>query len=289
MATRGELQARGRTALRAAGVASAALDADVLLAHVAGVGKDALVAHPEAVLPPDAERRFDDLISRRSRGEPVAYLRGYKEFYGVTLGVDPRVLVPRPETEVLVDAVRAFAAGRSLTVVDVGTGSGAIAIALARSEPALRIIATDISADALAVARDNAAANGVADRITFLEGDLLSPVAEPVDCVAANLPYLRADALDDLSGDRAALAFEPRLATLSGPDGLDLIRRAAADLPRVLRPEGTAFFECDPPQVADLLLLLAPIGPTSVLPDLAGADRVVAVRRERPGGVLLGR
>jgi len=279
MATRRELQARGRTALRAAGIASAALDADVLLAHVAGVGKEALVAHPEAALPPDAERRYDELISRRARGEPVAYLRGYKEFYGVTLGVDPRVLVPRPETEVLVDAVRAFAAGRSLTVVDVGTGSGAIAIALARSEPALRIFATDISFDALAVARDNAAANGVATRITFLQGDLFSPVAEPVDCVAANLPYLRADALDDLSGDRAALAFEPRLATLSGPDGLDLIRRAAADLPRVLRPGGAAFFECDPPQVAALLLLLAPIGPTSVLPDLTGADRVVAVRR----------
>ncbi|GAC1456953.1 MAG: peptide chain release factor N(5)-glutamine methyltransferase [Candidatus Limnocylindrales bacterium] len=287
MATRGDLQARGRTALRSAGVASAALDADVLLAHVAGVGKEALVAHPEAALPPDAERRYDELISRRARGEPVAYLRGYKEFYGVTLGVDPRVLVPRPETEVLVDAVRAFAAGRSLTVVDAGTGSGAIAIALARSEPALRILATDISADALAVARDNAAANGVAARITFLQGDLLRPVAEPVDCVAANLPYLRADALDDLAGDlsgdrfgdRAALAFEPRLATLAGPDGLDLIRRAAADLPRVLRPQGAAFFECDPPQVAALLLLLAPIGPTSVLSDLTGADRVVAVRR----------
>ncbi|HUQ17648.1 MAG TPA: peptide chain release factor N(5)-glutamine methyltransferase [Candidatus Saccharimonadales bacterium] len=284
MATRGELRARGLQALRAAGVAAPALDADVLLAHVAGVGKEALVAHPEAVLPPDAERRYDELLSRRARGEPVAYLRGYKEFYGITLGVDPRVLVPRPETEVLVDAVRAFAAGRQLSVVDVGTGSGAIAIALARSEPALRILATDLSADALAVARDNAAANGVAARITFLQGDLLAPVAEPVDCVAANLPYLPADALDDLSGlsglfgDRAALAFEPRLATLAGPDGLDLIRRAAADLRRVLRPGGAAFFECDPPQVAALVQLLAPIGPTSVIPDLTGGDRVVAVR-----------
>lgn len=279
MATRGEVRARGLAALRAAGVASPALDADVLLAHVAGVGKETLVAHPEAVLPPDAERRYDELISRRARGEPVAYLRGYKEFHGVTLGVDPRVLVPRPETEVLVDAVRAFAAGRSLTVVDVGTGSGAIAIALARSEPALRILATDLSADALAVARDNAAANGVAARITFFQGDLLAPVAEPVDCVAANLPYLRADALDDLSGDRAALAFEPRLATLSGPDGLDLIRRAAADLQRVLRPGGAAFFECDPPQVVALVRLLAPLGRTRVIPDLTGAGRVVGVCR----------
>lgn len=279
MATRGEVRARGLATLRAAGVRAPALDADVLLAHVAGVAKEALVAHPDAALPPDAERRYDALISRRAGGEPVAYLRGYKEFYGVTFGVDPRVLVPRPETEVLVDAVRAFAAGRALTVLDLGTGSGAIAVALARSEPALRILATDVSAEALAVARENAAANGVAGRIELLEGDLFDPVTEPVDIVAANLPYLRADALHDLGGDRASLAFEPQLATIAGADGLDLIRRAAADLPRVLRPGGAAFFECDPPQVAALVRLLAPLGQTSVIPDLAGADRIVAVRR----------
>lgn len=279
MVTRGEARARALTVLGAADVPSPALDADVLLAHVAGVGKAHLVAHPEAELPADAVRRYEALVARRAAGEPVAYLRGYKEFYGITFGVDDRVLVPRPETELLVDAVRAFAAGRPLTVVDVGTGSGAIAVALARTEPALRILATDVSADALAVARDNAAANGVAARITFLEGDLLAPVVEPVDCVAANLPYLRSDALDDLSGDRAALAFEPRLATLSGMDGLDLLRRAVTDLHRVLRPGGAAFFECDPPQTAALVLLLAPLGPTSVFPDLTGADRVVAVHR----------
>jgi len=261
--------------LRAAGVPSPALDADVLLAHVGGVGKEVLVAHPNAELPADAAHRYDALVARRAAGEPVAYLRGYKEFYGVTLGVDPRVLIPRPETEVLVDAVRAFAAGRSLTVVDVGTGSGAIAIALARHEPALRIVATDISADALAVARENAAANGVAARIEFRQGDLLAPVSEPVDIVAANLPYLRADALDDLSGDRSSLAFEPRSATVSGGDGLDLIRRAIAELPRVLAAGGAAFFECDPPQAAVLRTLAG--RPVRVLPDLAGLERVVVV------------
>jgi len=277
MPTRGELRARGFAALRAAGIPGPALDADVLLAHVVGVGKEALVAHPEAAVPPDAEQRYDALVARRAGGEPVAYLRGYKEFYGVTFGVDARVLIPRPETEILVDAVRAFAAGRPLTVVDVGTGSGAIAIALACHEPTLLIIATDVSADALAVARDNAAANGVAARIAFRQGDLLGPITEPVDIVAANLPYLRADALADRSPDRAALTFEPRIATVAGTDGLDLIRRALADLSRVLAPGGVAFFECDPPQV-DAIRALAG-RPVRVLTDLAGSERVVVLGR----------
>lgn len=273
--TRGEARVRALTVLRAAGVPSPALDADVLLAHVAGVGKEALVAHPNAQLPRDAAQRYEALVARRAAGEPVAYLRGYKEFYGVTLGVDPRVLIPRPETEVLVDAVRAFAAGRPLTIVDIGTGSGAVAIALARHEPALRLIATDVSADALTVARENAAANGVAARIDFRQGDLLAPVTERVDVVVANLPYLRADALDDLSGDRASLAFEPRTATVAGDDGLDLIRRAIAELPRVLSIGGAAFFECDPPQVAAVRALAG--GPVRIVPDLAGLDRIVII------------
>src|SRR5713226_8090790 len=117
-----------------------------------------LVAHPELELTSDEEARFDALVAKRSDGVPVAYLRGFKEFYGLRFAVDPRVLVPRPETEALVDAIRAHAAGRALTVVDVGTGSGAIAIALAVSEPRLRLVATDISPDALAVARANATA-----------------------------------------------------------------------------------------------------------------------------------
>ena len=273
--TRGEARARGLAVLRAAAVPRPALDADVLLAHVAGVGKEVLVAHPEAELPPAAALRYDALVARRAAGEPVAYLRGYKEFYGVTFSVDPRVLIPRPETEILVDAVREFAAGRPLTVVDVGTGSGAVAIALARHEPLLRIIATDVSADALVVACENAAANGVAARIDFRQGDLLTPITERLDIVAANLPYLRADALDDLSGDRASLAFEPRTATVAGDDGLDLIRRAVADLSRVLAPGGAAFFECDPPQIAALRSLAG--RPVRVVPDLAGLDRVVVI------------
>jgi len=277
MPTRGEARARATDRLRISGATTPALDADVLLAHVLGVSKDALVAHPEVELTVDEDERLRALVAERERGVPVAYLRGFKEFYGLRFAVDARVLVPRPETEALVDAIRAHAAGRELTVVDVGTGSGAIAIALAVSEPRLRIIATDVSPDALAVARANALSHGA--RIDFREGDLLAPVTERVDVVAANLPYLRDDDLEALSGDRTSLAFEPRVATVAGPDGLALVRRAADDLPRVLAPDGAAFFECDPPQAGPIAALLRPLGTVDVMKDLAGLDRVVRLRR----------
>lgn len=263
--------------LRDAGVPTPALDADVLLAYVLGLPKEQLVAHPEVELMPGEAQRLDAAIAKRSTGVPVAYLRGFKEFHGLRLAVDPRVLVPRPETEALVDAVLAYAGDQALTVVDVGTGSGAIAIALALGAPRLRVIATDISSGALAVARVNAAAHGA--WVDFREGDLLAPVTERVDVVAANLPYLREDALEQLVGDRTSLAFEPRLATVAGPDGLNLVRRAIADLPRALAPDGAAFFECDPPQIAEIRALLEPLGRVIVLKDLAGLDRVVRLAR----------
>jgi release factor glutamine methyltransferase len=263
--------------LRSSGVPAPALDADVLLADALSVSKEALVAHPEVELTAAEALRYGTLIERRAAGVPVAYLRGFKEFYGLRFAVDERVLVPRPDTEILVDAVRSYAAGRPLTVVDVGTGSGAIAIALAVSEPQLRVIAIDVSPDALAVARANAAAHGA--RIDLRAGDLLAPITEPVDVIAANLPYLREADLDDLTGDRTSLAHEPRLATVAGADGLSLVRRTIADLSRVLVPDGAAFFECDPPQVAAVSALLTPLGLVDVLRDLAGLDRVVRLRR----------
>ena len=277
MATCGEARARATDTLRRAGAPTPALDADLLLAHVLGLPNETLVAHPEFELTSDEEERFDVLIVKRADGAPVAYLRGFKEFYGLRFAVDPRVLVPRPETEVLVEAVRSYAGGRALTVVDVGTGSGAIAIALVVSDPNLRLIATDVSAAALAVARTNAAAHGA--QIDFRKGDLLGPITERVDVVAANLPYLRDDAFEQLAGDRTSLAFEPRVATAAGQDGLALVRHAIGDLARVLAPDGAAFFECDPPQVDEVAALLSALGPTGVIRDLAGLDRVVRVRR----------
>ena len=279
MRTWGEERDAGAAVLRHAGVATASLDADVLLMHVLGVSKATLYAHPDTEMSHGAMRRFRELIERRAKGEPVAYLRGFKEFYGLRFAVDPRVLIPRPETETLVDAARDLIRGRALSVADVGTGSGAIAVALAATEPAIRVIATDISYDALAVARANAVANGVADRVEFREGDLLAPLDRPVDVVLANLPYLRDDSLDRLVGDRTSLAFEPKIAVTAGKDGLELIWRAAADLARVLAPKGSAFFEVDPPLADQVTALLghAVGGKPQVICDLAGEPRVVFV------------
>jgi len=279
--TWGEERDAGAAVLRAAGIATAALDADVLLAHVLGVSKESLYAHPDTEMSHGAMRRYRDLIARRATGEPVAYLRGFKEFYGLRFTVDPRVLIPRPETETLVDAAREIIAGRALNLADVGTGSGAVAIAIAAHELSVHVIATDISLDALAVARENTLRNGVADRIELREGDLLAPLSEPMDVVVANLPYLRDAELEHLVGARTSLAFEPRVAVTAGKDGLELIWRAATDLPRVLAPHGTALFEIDPHQADQVshLLQYAVGGATRVISDLAGDQRVVAVTR----------
>ena len=278
MTTWGEARRSATERLRGgADPATASLDADVLLAFVLGVGKEQLFAHPERELDAEAAARFAGLVGRRYTGEPVAYLRGFKEFYGQRFRVDPRVLIPRPETETLVEEARRFIAGRRLTVVDVGTGSGAIACSIALHEHGVRVIATDVSAEALAVAAANALALGVGERVDLRQGDLLTPVSETVDVVCANLPYLRSDGLADLRGERTSLAFEPSVAVVAGADGLDLIRRCVRDLRRVLGPSGAAFFECDPPQARVIASLLEKEGlRTQVVRDLAGNDRVVA-------------
>jgi release factor glutamine methyltransferase len=283
MPTWGEVRAEATTRLRSApDPATAALDADVLLAHVLGVGKEALFAHPERALSEAEHERYQGLVARRGLGEPVAYLRGFKEFYGLRFIVDPRVLIPRPETEVLVDAAREHIAGRAQTVVDVGTGSGAIAVAIAAHEHRVRVIATDLSRDALIVAESNALASGVADRVEFRHGDLLAPITEQVDVVCANLPYLTDASVAEWVGERSSLAFEPRAAVVAGRDGLDLIRRAVADLGRVFAPSGRAFIECDPPQVAAVTAMLRSCGlDGTVRRDLSGNDRIVVGQMRR--------
>ena len=264
MPTVGELRARAVARI-------AALDADVLLAHALGATKESLYADPDASVTSAAATAFEALVERRVSGEPVAYLRGWKEFYGLRFAVDPRVLIPRPETEAIVDAVRASGAR---LVADVGTGSGAIAVALAVSDPEVRVIATDLSADALAVARANVEAHRVADRVELRQGDLFGPIHERVDAVAANLPYLTDASVAEWTGERTSLTFEPRMAVLAGTDGLALLRRAIAGVRGVLKPGASAYFECDPPQAR----ALAAEHGGEVLVDLAGNERVLVLR-----------
>jgi release factor glutamine methyltransferase len=278
--TRADARREAIARLRAAGSETAVLDADLLLAFAVGVRKEDVYAHPEAPITGDALRRYDALVERRARGEPVAYLRGVKEFYGLDFAVDARVLIPRPETELLVDeALRRLAPRPSPLLCDLGTGSGAVAVALALRLPRARVIAIDSSAAALAVARANAERHGVADHIELRAGDLLVPITEQLDAVVANLPYLTTAEVD--AGRGTSIEFEPREALDGGPDGLAVMRSAIAALPAHLAPGGIALFECGPAQaLAVAELLRRALGTRGeILRDPAGRERVVVASR----------
>lgn len=297
MATVGELLAGATARLRSSASESPRLDAEVLLGWVSGADRATLIAHPEAPVGADAATRFAAAVDRRSAGEPVAYIRGLKEFYGLAFAVDERALIPRPETEALVAAAEAevrrrLAAGRTepVRVADVGTGSGAVAIALAvvlarrgvRPGVDVTILATDASAGALELARENAAAHAAADGLRFVEADLLPavlPGGALLDVVAANLPYVRSAAI---AGLPVAASFEPRAALDGGPDGLAVARRLLARLPAVLAPGGVALLEIGADQGDAAPLAVADCLPgwrATVAPDLAGLPRVLRVER----------
>jgi release factor glutamine methyltransferase len=301
VATSGELLASAVARLRDGGSESARLDAELLLAHATGADRSTLIAHPEVPIGPEAASRFEADLTRRLAGEPVAYIRGIKEFHGIALAVDARALIPRPETETLVEAVvaetmaRLTAPGRvpsqePIRIVDVGTGSGAVAIGVAvelrrRKVPVtsvVRILATDLWPDALDLARENAVAHAVADAIDFVAADLLPP--EPpefcrYDVVAANLPYVRTGAI---AGLPVAASFEPRAALDGGDDGLDVIRRLLARLPDALADGGVALLEIGGDQGTDAPAAAGESLPgwtATVEPDLAGLPRILRVRR----------
>lgn len=205
------------------------LAGEVLLAHVLGTTKEDLFAHPQRPVTRRNSAVFAQLYRRLKAGEPLAYLTGTKEFYGLEFHVNPSVLIPRPETELLVDKILDFAAGEQrLKVLDVGTGSGAIAVSLAKNLLQARLVATDVSPKALEVARRNAEKHGVGDRVTFVEADLLAGMNGPFDVVVANLPYIGEEQFRFVS--REAQEYEPHVALFGGPNGLALYKRLFAQL-----------------------------------------------------------
>lgn len=273
--------------LREAGSASPRLDAEVLLAHVLGRDRVYLFRESGRWLGALEARRYRELVERRARGEPVAYLTGHKEFMGLDFAVGPPVLIPRPETELMVEYALALLAGYPpgrRIAVDVGTGSGAVAVSLARLAPGTEVYATDISPGALAIARANAARHGVT--VLFYRGDLLSPlrgVLPPGSAavVAANLPYIPSEEMAGLPRD--VRDYEPALALDGGPGGLELYRRLVPPAGELLAPGGHLLLEIAPAQRERALELVPPPGwRPAVIPDLAGRPRlVVAQKRER--------
>jgi release factor glutamine methyltransferase len=254
------------------------LDASTLLMYVLRVDRAALLTHPERELTPEQAAQYQALIERRAAGVPVPYLTGVRAFYGRDFLVTPDVLIPRPETEHLIESALQWTQTRerhTLRVVDVGTGSGAIAVTLAAHLPGARVWAVDISAAALGVARQNAVRHGVADRITFVQGDLLQPLIA-ADLIAANLPYIASDELDTLP----VVKHEPRLALDGGADGLDLIRRLLEQAPRVLALNGLLLIEIAAGQgehVCKLTESAFPGAQVQIIRDYAGHDRVVQI------------
>lgn len=286
MATTQEALARARARLREAGGSSPDLDAAVLLGHVLEMSRAALYTHPDRHVSEDEQARYTLLVERRARGEPVAYLTSHREFMGLDFLVDRRVLIPRPETELLVEAAlaevhrRAETSLPSLRVADIGTGSGAIAIALAVHEPRLPLIyATDLSADALLLAAENARRLNVAERVYFLQGDLLEPLPEPIDLLLANLPYVAPDELELLPVD--VRKYEPHLALFGRNNGLGHIERLLASVPPLLKPGASLLLEFGYDQresLGQMIHALLPNAQARFVSDYAGWDRLVAIQ-----------
>lgn len=261
------------------------LDARLLAQFVTGLDASALVAYGDADLDRSRREKLLQLAERRLGGEPVAYLVGKKSFCGLELQVDKRVLVPRPETEELVLACVAEWTGRTPAIVDIGTGSGAIACALAHLLPGAPVVAADASDPALDVARVNTAALGLGEQISCIHSDLFAAFdpALQFDVLIANLPYVGTDHLHQLAA--GVQQHEPALALLAGPDGLDLYRRLFNEAPQRMRPGGAIYCECSPDnalQLAALVQSAFPAGAVEVRKDLAGLDRMVIARLPGP-------
>jgi release factor glutamine methyltransferase len=277
---------RTQDALDAAGIDDARLEAEVMLINVLQMPRHRIYAYQEQELTPRQEELLAQLVERRLKREPLAYMLGHKEFYGLDLAVKQGVLIPRPETELLVEqtlflAMMHMEAGE-LVIAEPGTGSGAVSINLAIHLPMARIYATELYSEALKVAEYNIGRHNVADRVTLLQGDLLDPVDEAVDVIVGNLPYVPTDVIPTLQPE---IQWEPRESLDGGPDGMDIIRRLLHQAQDKLKQNGVIILEIDPQQVQPLEELsrrLFPGASVSVDQDLARLDRILVVDLGRP-------
>ncbi len=281
-ATVGAALAEAIVRLRAAGVPEPEADAQVLAAHALGTSRPGVIAAARDVLRPRGAARFAEVLRRRETREPVAYILGEREFWSLSLAVDPRVLIPRPETELVVEVACRLAPGAQ-AVLDCATGSGAVAVALARELPRAQIWASDRSRDALAVARLNVARH--APGIRLVAGDLLSAFAERAfDLVVSNPPYCAEATIDGLAAE--VRDFEPRQALAAGPEGLDALRALVGDAARVLAAGGWLVLEVGAGQAGPVRGFLEADGRYTdivVANDHAGIQRGVGARRRRDG------
>ena len=264
-----------RDTLSAQGIEEPNLESELLLRHTLKMDRATLFLEMDTELSANQRDEFQQLVNRRISGEPSAYITGHREFYGLDFQVNPSVLIPRPDSELLVEkAVEAAKNYSAPTIADIGTGSGAIAISLAVNLPQARVYGTDISASSLDVAKYNCQRHGVGERVRLLEGDLLEPLPEPVDIITANLPYVPETESVNTHD------YEPSLALYGGPDGLRVINRLCEGLQEKLNPGGFLFLEMGLGQGEAVTCLLKghfPGAALDITADLAGIERVISV------------
>lgn len=269
-----QVLAQAREVLAANNIEDAPLESELLLRNTLKVSRVQLYTDLNYELLPTQEDTFWHLVKRRLNGEPTAYIAGHREFYGFDFYVNSHVLIPRPESELLVEKALGLAKTHTITnIAEAGTGCGAIAVSLALNLPQAKIYATDISVDALEVAKINCLKHGVVDSVCLLLGNMLDPLLEPVDLIVANLPYVK-------ESDLPTPNFEPILALNGGPDGLAEIRQLCSQVSRKLRPKGCLLLEIGQGQKKAITTLLGSLFPTAeieIAPDLNGIDRVVSL------------
>jgi len=270
--------AQARETLADNNIDDASLEGEILLRHVLGINRSQLFSDLDGSVSPAQAESLRKLLERRLSGEPSAYITGHREFYGLNFKVNRHVLIPRPESELLVEKALSLCRSHAMSIIaDVGTGCGAIAICLAKNLAAATIYATDISSQALEVAGENCRRHGVTDKVVLLQGDMLRALPEPVDLIVANLPYVREA---ELSGS-GPLSFEPKLALDGGADGLAGISILCRQAGKKLRNNGSMLLEIGQGQAEAVKAILYKSFPSALIEvdrDLAGIERVMSLR-----------